>query len=490
MTLTDNLKQEKSEQNTPEITPEPLNSDQQESIDREMEFDEKVNKARIKQKTPQEEIEDIENEVVKDLNQKHAVVHTDQFYILTEKPHTIFAGTDFVLESRQSFLNTYENQIPEGHSKSKAKIWLSHENRRQFNGITFDPTATGHKKGFYNIWKGFSVTPNKGNCELFKSHVETVICEGIKEYSRYLWKWIAHLIQKPDEIATGIVLMGSQGTGKGKFVKTLGKLLGQHFIHLDNLDRLLGNFNFHMKNAVLVFGDEAIWGGNKKDIGKLKAMVTEEYAMIEPKGKDPIPVRNFRHFIFSSNEKWPIHLDPDDRRFLVLKVSNKHKEDYPYFKEIDKELNNGGFEALLYELLNEDLTDFNPRELPLNVEAFHVKMQSSSSEEQYIYNVLREGTFDIGNNTPNLEWGERILTTSTYNDYTCWCYKQQIQTTKIVKNNVFGSTLFELIPSIDKKRPAATTTFGQRPEYYYLPTLEKARRDFEKSFKVNSTIWE
>jgi phage/plasmid-associated DNA primase len=43
-----------------------------------------------------------------------------------------------------------------------------------------------------------------------------------------------------------------------------------------------------MKDTVLIFADEAIWGGNKKDIGKLKAMVTEEYVMIEAKGKDVI----------------------------------------------------------------------------------------------------------------------------------------------------------------------------------------------------------
>ena len=126
---------------------------------------------------------------------------------------------------------------------------------------------------------------------------------------------MARLVQKPDEIATGLVIMGSQGTGKGKFIKSFGELFRQHFVHLDNLDRLLGNFNFHLKNAVLVYADEAIWGGNKKEVGKLKAMVTEEYAMIEPKGKDPIPVRNFRHFILSSNEEWPVHLDPDDHRF-------------------------------------------------------------------------------------------------------------------------------------------------------------------------------
>ncbi len=92
----------------------------------------------------------IENEIVLELNQKHAVVHAGQFYILTEKPHPLFKGKVFNLEPKYSFLNTYENQIPEGHTKSKAKIWISHPERRQFdNGITFDPTTTEHRDGFY-----------------------------------------------------------------------------------------------------------------------------------------------------------------------------------------------------------------------------------------------------------------------------------------------------------------------------------------------------
>jgi hypothetical protein len=121
-----------------------------------------------------------------------------------------------------------------------------------------------------------------------------------------------------------------------------------------------------MKNAVLVFADEAIWGGNRKDVGKLKAAITEPTVMIEHKGKDTVSLNNYRRFIFSSNETWPVHLDPDDRRFFVLKVNQSKIGDYSSFQAIDEELNNGGLEALLYELLNyellnEDISKYNPR---------------------------------------------------------------------------------------------------------------------------------
>lgn len=480
---------EKILQNRPDYQEKNEENISYDTTEREKIHDEMGKKFKEKQTTSEEKIRIIENAVVEELNKKHAVVHTDQFHILTEKRHRLFEGIDFTLESKQSFLNTYENQIPAGHTKSKARIWLSHSNRRQYGGIIFDPTDVGHKKGLYNIWRGFAVEPRKGTCELFKIHIEEVICAGNKTYFEYLWKWLAYLVQKPNEISTGIVLMGSQGTGKGKFAKSLGKLFGQHFIHLDDLNLLLGRFNFHMKDGVLIFADEAVWGGSKRDIGKLKAMVTEECLMIEGKGKDVIPVRNFRHLILSSNEELPVHLDPDDRRFLILKVSEKHKEDYSYFKAIDAELANGGFEALFYELLHENISDFNPRELPPNLEAFDLKMESATSSEQYLYHALREGCFDIGNETPALGWREEILVSSVFADYLAWCVKQRDLSIKQTSNTAFGKILFKHIPSIRKIRPASKPPEKKRPEHYILPELDKAREEFQKSFKVNSKIW-
>ena len=138
---------------------------------------------------------------------------------------------------------------------------------------------------------------------------------------------MAYVFQRPDKVHTAIVICGSQGVGKNSFVEPLGILLGSHYVLLNNIFELVSNFNFHLKNAVLIHANEAFWGGNKKEIGTLKAMITEETCLIEGKGKDRIMVKNYKHVIMSSNEDWPVHLDPDDRRFYVLRVSKNHKED-------------------------------------------------------------------------------------------------------------------------------------------------------------------
>ena len=429
--------------------------------------------------------EDEEYKVVIELNKKHAVVHTDQFYILTEKRHSLHEGIDFTLESKQSFLNTYENKLincSDGKTRNKARIWLSHEKRRQYHGITFDPTTLDHKNGLYNIWKGFPFTPIKGCCKKFKDHIRDVICSKNQEYFNYVWSWLAHLVQKPNELSPVLVLMGEQGTGKNTFVDPIGEIFGMHYLPLDNINQFLGNFNFHLKNAVLIHGNEAVWGGNKQALGKLKAMVTEKDCVIEGKGKDQIRMRNFKHLILSSNEDWPVHLERDARRFLVLNISNIHKDDRPYFVDIRKELANGGLQAILYDLLNENISDFNPWLLPQNAEAFAVKMMSASSPEKYIYEALFQGTFDIGNETPSLPWNNTILCSSVYSDYSIWCQRQGL---KAEANQRFGNALHKLTPSINKERG----TTGTRPYHYELPSLNKTREEFQKSFNADPRIW-
>lgn len=426
--------------------------------------------------------------VIEELNKKHAVVHTGQTYYLTEKPSEDGKGIDFTLETRQSLVNLYENQTVElegGKKKSKAKIWLEHKERRQYNGITFNPKKGGHSDGLYNIWQGFSVVAKKGCCELFLAFLKDVICAGDEERFRYLKQWCSHLVQHPDRLLPALLLMSNQGTGKNTFVDTLGMLFGAHYLPLDSLQQLVGNFNFHQKNAVLMHGNESLWGGNKKDIGRLKTMITEEFCCIEGKGKDVVKTRNYRHLIVSSNEDWPVHLDRDDRRFVVFKVSEAHKEDIEYFQPIYDELGAGGYEALLDELQHEDISDFNPHKQPRNNEAFEIKLMSASSVERYIYDVLRAGCFNVGNASPETErWREAVTKEAVYVDYTCWSEGQRM---RVENKEALGRALSKLIPSITSGRP---TLEGTRQHCYELPTLKKAREEFQTAFKSGAGIWE
>jgi hypothetical protein len=448
-------------------------------------FEKLVKAAEANIKQSEKNLGDIENQVVEELNKKHAGICLDQFYILTEKENPIFGGKDFSLESKQSFKNHYENKIPDGHKKTKAEIWLKSPDRREYKGIVFDPTKDGNVGNYYNLWTGYSRKPQVGNCSLYWTHVKENICSNDPEAYRFVRKWLAYIFQRPDEVHTALVLVGSQGVGKNSLVEPLGVLLGNHYVLLSNVSELVSNFNYHLKHAVLIHANEALWGGNRKELGSLKAMITEKTCLIEGKGKDRIMVRNFKHVILSSNEDWPVHLDADDRRFFVLRVSEAHKEDHPYFEAIQTQLNAGGYEALLYDLLNEDLSNFNPRRFPNSNDAFEIKLRSAKTMHQYMYTVLNDGCFDVGNATPHGNWSNIPVSTETvFQDYCTWCVRNGKK--ERAEKDMLLREIKKLIPSIADTRP---TEEGKRIRKIVLPSLEQARKDFEKAYKATDSIW-
>ena len=78
-----------------------------------------------------------------------------------------------------------------------------------------------------------------------------------------------------------------------------------------------------------------------------------------------------------------------------------------------------------------------------------------------------------------------VVKSSIYSDYKTWCLGQNI---KPEDERIFGKAIDRLIPKSHDTRPSATT--GEpRLRYRVLPSLETAREDFQKAFKVGGEIW-
>ena len=134
--------------------------------------------------------------------------------------------------------------------------------------------------------------------------------------------------------------------------------------HIAN-DRLLAsNFNSRLKHALLIFGDEAFYTGDKKHEGIANFMVTQEYLAIEFKGKDVIFVKNHIRLLVSPNNNWAVPTGLEERRFCVLDIGTKKVQNTKKFTAICEQIDNGGREALLYGLLHYDLAGANLKDFP------------------------------------------------------------------------------------------------------------------------------
>lgn len=340
---------------------------------------------------------DAAEKAVEELNDQHALIwqQSGSLVVLTEDTEDGQPHLRFSKPSDMSLI--YPETIPVGSKKNgdpilkpRGTVWLTHPQRRFYRGIEVAPAGRGNA-GYYNMWRGFSVEPKKGEWPLFHQHLELVGSEN-PEYVRYIWAWMAETVQRPDRpIGIALAFKGKPGTGKSTFAKWFGSLFGVHFLHLDSEQHLLGRFNAHLHNTIVLLADEAVWAGSKAGLGALKRMITEDTLNIERKNVDVLTVKNMIHMIVASNEKWVVPAGFDNRRFAIFGTSTKYEKDGSFFEAVHEELfRRGGLAALLYELL-EFKGGVLLQQIPETEDLREQKELSADVEESWWLEKLHQG---------------------------------------------------------------------------------------------------
>jgi hypothetical protein len=275
--------------------------------------------------------------------------------------------------------------------------WLKWPGRSTFEGVGLHPGAGQELPGRrLNLWQGFGVEPkaNVAGCgwPLMKRHILEVLAAGDRLGAWYIVRWAAWAVQHPDRQAgAALVLRGGKGSGKGTFAHALRRIFGQHGLHIANSAHLTGRFNAHLAQCLLLYADEAFWAGDKQGESVLKTLITEPTLMIEPKGLNPEQWVNRIHLIMTANAEWVVPASHDERRFAVFEVSEEKRHDKKYWDGLHTELNAGGHEAMLYDLLKLDLGDWHPRMIPDSAALRRQKIESMSELDAWLERLLQDG---------------------------------------------------------------------------------------------------
>ncbi|NTU59656.1 MAG: hypothetical protein HGA98_01205 [Deltaproteobacteria bacterium] len=371
------------------------------------------------------------------------------------------------------------------------KVWLRAPPgvRPEYEGLVFSPGKDAGSR-YLNLWRGLSVTARKGECSRYWRHVEEVICLGNPELYAYVRKWMAHAVQRPWEVpGVALVLRGLQGTGKGVFATWFGEIFGKHFMPVGSMDLVSGRFNSHLKDVLVLFADEALWGGDRSRDGLLKQLVTEKWLTVEGKGKDAIRVQNFKRLIVATNNSWPMPRDKDDRRTVVIDVPDGRKEDRGWFGAIEKEMRGGGLEALLWDLEHEDLSGFDPRARPSVDCGFDMKLRSASSPLQWWHQVLVDQVnvkdlAEVGDEVTI--WNESPGVDDLYGHYVRWADGHHSRYIEVREH--WGRELRSVCAHLSVVRPRWGGS-GSRARQYRLGTLDQCRAAFQAAFRSGPEIW-
>jgi hypothetical protein len=330
------------------------------------------------------------------LNESYALV------IIGDKTVIMITSTEVIKFLALSAFNTWLANRFVWRDKDKiplAKYWVSHKQRRQYEGLVFAPLRD--VPGHFNLWRGFAVQPRSGDCRKFLSHLKDNVCRGDEGLYQWVVGWFAQIVQDPDKkMGTSLVLRGPQGTGKTKVGQVIGSLLGEHYLLVADPRYITGRFNSHLVSLLLLHADEGFWAGDHAAEGKLKDLITGDHHFIEYKGKEAFRVRNYLRLLVTGNPDWIVPAGFEERRFAVLDVGERNMQDKPYFAAIDKEMDDGGREALLDHLLKFDLRTVDLRTIPTTAALLDQKLSSLTPEKGWWLDVLTRGELPWGCDKP------------------------------------------------------------------------------------------
>jgi hypothetical protein len=393
------------------------------------------------------------------------------------------SASDFRLLYSNRFVWS-ERQTKDGIQRSKIPLgvfWLAHQDRRQYREILFNPDPKAkNDSGVYNLWRGFAVEPADGDWSVWREHLFNIGANGDPDTYEFILDWFAWMMRYPHRPAeTVIVWRGKQGSGKGTIARIMGQVVGQHFVHVYNVKHLVGNFNAHLRDALLVFSDEALWAGDKAGEGILKAMITEPTLLLEPKGRDVYSVPNRIHLLMATNNDWAAPVSVDDRRFCMVDVPDTHIGDEKYFDRLYDSMKNGGLAAFVKFLLARPVNrpPKPPRSVSALASALTQKLHSMPPAWQWWYEKMESGQLlktEEG-------WPESVSRFDLHEDLLK--FAEQINLSRRASETILGMYLKEMLPWLRSERRFVAGD-AKRARVWVLPPLEDCRKHFAEALKM------
>jgi hypothetical protein len=163
--------------------------------------------------------------------------------------------------------------------------------------------------------------------------------------------------------------------------------MGNYFYHTsDPQTDLFDRFGEARNRRILVNIDDFNVGNMKLNKDPFKAFITGQTVGYEAKGKTKLTMRNCSNYIITTNNRVPVNVETDDRRYAVLECSKELVGNHSYFDRLWAYVADPANIKALYEyFLTYDTSRIDlKRDRPMNETYASLKLQSQTKENLFL----------------------------------------------------------------------------------------------------------
>ena len=155
--------------------------------------------------------------------------------------------------------------------------------------------------------------------------------DGENEEYSYCLDWLGNMLKQPN--IPYMVLVGTQGVGKNTLIEEIGVgLVGSNNYDVVDNSRLKKEFNGAFDGNMLIHFQEVTMN-NPDTLNKLKGL-RDSVISIEKKGVDSYKTNNHTNGIITSNDDHEILIEPGERRYSFLKLTETNLVDTAFYKKL------------------------------------------------------------------------------------------------------------------------------------------------------------
>ena len=342
--------------------------------------------------------------------------------LLFVKEYESYGETNFIYYNKNDFVNVvapYQLEDLEGKEIPFFYEWIKDDNRRSYKTNNFIPSLKEEDNPIdnYNSFKGVKakiVEMPKDKNEQIKLETDVYDGNAVLRYIthlrhlvnnetggfHYLMGYIADLFQNPCNLPKVAILFKSkEGSGKDLMTDILGDIIGNNLLHKEpKMENVTGTFNTSIRNKLMVQLNEVCGKDGSFNRELLKDLITCDKLNIREMRKDVQKTINCLRLFLATNNRTPINIPQDDRRYVVFKCSDPKTTEY--YNELGKiRTNQKSLNSIYTYFMNYDISKFNIRDRYISQEYLNLQQQTTNPFHEFLHEFcLDHSEYIIRNN--------------------------------------------------------------------------------------------